>query len=145
MAQPNKLNQLRELFGRLVSGDTAGLGDALLLAEDIQKGVFDAELKLTCLDPTGQKSADDIRQGMTSAISVAQVKDAREIFRRMAAGDPAFCNSAQLIADNIRTALRDVGQDVAALDPTGAKSAEDIEKELKAAVTAVNNRAAFRK
>jgi flavodoxin len=129
----DEVKHARELFTRLSAGDTAGYGGAEFMANEIRANLKKAGADSASLDPSGKNSVADMDRALNAATSALQVKHSRELYTRLSVGDTAGYGGAEFMANEIRANLKKAGADSASLDPSGKKSAADMDRALNAA------------
>ena len=92
------------------------------------------------LDPTGKKSAADIKVDFDKAVRNSQINFARYLYTELSEPENTDMSAVILIKNNLKYA----GVGYEALDPTGIKSAKQIKVEFDGVVKAVYiNRARY--
>ena len=137
MPEENKnIHKARELFTKLQAGDTCGYGGAKYIVNDILSNLSKGGVGSDALDPTGQKTAGEMNNALHDAASKLQIQQARELITKLQAGDTRGYGAAKYIVHDIRSNLSKAGVDSAALDPTGRKTADEMNAALHDAASA---------
>jgi hypothetical protein len=92
----------------------------------------------SALDPTGQKSAEEMKAVVQEAFAAGAVNKARLLLEFLEERARKFDNQSHMNDPNdilqfIESGLEEAGQDYSALDPTGQKSADEMEAVLQKA------------
>src|ERR1022692_281537 len=137
MPEENKnIHKARELFTKLQGGDLRSYGGADYIVKEIRSNLSKAGVGSDALDPTGQKTAGELNNALHDATSKLQIQQARELFTKLQAGDTGGYGGADYIVKEIRSNLSKAGVDSAALDPTGRKTADEMNAALHDAASA---------